>query len=103
MIGPSNSVAIQTRQPRKFDFQKLRHTTPAQRYARSSVPLRKNTRNRSLTLFELANLACKRPTHALGSQLVADPASTNGTDDAGRGKQIPKKKLKLPRSPHRVP
>ena len=30
MIGPSNSVALQTRQPRKFDFQKLRHVTPAQ-------------------------------------------------------------------------
>ena len=31
MIGPANSVVVQTRQPRKFDFQKLRYTTPAQR------------------------------------------------------------------------
>ena len=31
MIGPSNSVVVQTRQPRKFDFQKLRHTASALR------------------------------------------------------------------------
>ena len=30
MIGASNSVAIQVRQPRQFNFQKLCHVTPAQ-------------------------------------------------------------------------
>ena len=41
MIGPSNLVALQTRQPRQFDFQKLRHTTPAQRVRALVGPLTK--------------------------------------------------------------
>ena len=104
MIGPSNSVALQARQPKKFDFQKVRHATPALSVrALSGPPCEKTPDIGHSRSFELGNLDYKQPIHAHGNQLVADPASTNGTDDLGRAKQIPLGKLKLPRSPHRVP
>ena len=45
MIGPSNLVVVQTRQPRKLNFQKLRHTTPAQRVRALFDPPAKNSQS----------------------------------------------------------
>ena len=41
MIGLSNSVVVQTRQPKQFDFQKLRHPTLAHKVRAIVGPLAK--------------------------------------------------------------
>ena len=105
MIGPSNSVALQTRQPRKFDFQKLRHVTPAQKRTRTRrSPCEKTAQIGHSRSTELGNLSLqKTDPRSRRVNLLPIQHQQMAPMTAGRGKQIPKGKLKLPRSPHRVP